>query len=66
VPGGRRALRVTLTDAGHRAAAAFHAEVSAELGRLVATLAPHDREHFRSTVAEIVARCRTSPPAHPC
>jgi len=66
VPGDRRALRVTLTDAGHRAAAAFHAEVSAELGRLVATLAPHDREQFRSTVAEIIARCRTSPPAHPC
>ena len=66
VPGDRRALRVTLTDAGHRAAAAFHAEVSAELGRLVATLAPHDREQFRSTMAEIIARCRTSPPAHPC
>jgi DNA-binding MarR family transcriptional regulator len=60
VPGDRRALQVTLTDAGHRAAAAFHAEVSAELGRLIAPLAPHDREHFRSTMAKIIARCRTS------
>lgn len=60
VPGDRRALQVTLTDAGHRAAAAFHAEIGAELGRLISPLAPHDREHFRSTMAEILARCRTS------
>jgi DNA-binding MarR family transcriptional regulator len=66
VPGDRRALRVTLTGAGHRAAAAFHADVGAELSRLVSTLAPHDREHFRSTMAEIIARCRTSPSADPC
>jgi DNA-binding MarR family transcriptional regulator len=66
VPGDRRALRVTLTDAGRRAAAAFHAEVGAELGRLVSTLAPHDREHFRGMMAEIIARCRASPPADPC
>jgi DNA-binding MarR family transcriptional regulator len=61
VPGDRRALQATLTDAGHRAAAAFHAEVSAELSRLVSSLAPHDREHFGSTMAKIIARCRTSP-----
>jgi DNA-binding MarR family transcriptional regulator len=61
VPGDRRALQVTLTDAGQRAAAAFHAEVGAELGRLVSSLAPRDREHFRATMAEIIARCRTSP-----
>jgi DNA-binding MarR family transcriptional regulator len=60
VPGDRRALQVTLTDAGHRAAAAFHAEVSAELSRLVSPLAPHDREHFRSTMAKLIAGCRTS------
>lgn len=58
VPGDRRALRVTLTDPGRQAAIAFHAEVSAELDRLVSPLAPKDREHFRSTAAEIVARCR--------
>jgi DNA-binding MarR family transcriptional regulator len=63
VPGDRRALQVTLTDAGHRAATAFHAEVSAELSHLISPLAPHDREHFRSTMATIIARCRTS--SHP-
>lgn len=60
VPGDRRALQVTLTDAGHRAAAAFNAEVSAELSRLVAPLTAQDREHFRCAMAEIIARCRTS------
>jgi DNA-binding MarR family transcriptional regulator len=64
VPGDRRALQVTLTDAGQRAAAAFHAEVGAELSRLTASLAPPDREHFRATVAEIIASCRTSPSDH--
>jgi len=64
VPGDRRALQVTLTDAGQRAAAAFHAEVSAELSRLISPLAPHDREQFRATMAEIIARCRASRPGH--
>jgi DNA-binding MarR family transcriptional regulator len=64
VPGDRRAVHVTLTDAGHRAAAAFNAEVSAELSRLVTPLAAQDREHFRSTMAEIIASCRTSRPDH--
>jgi DNA-binding MarR family transcriptional regulator len=60
VPGDRRALQVTLTDAGRQAAVAFHAEVSAELGRLVSPLTPQDREHFRRTAAEILARCRSA------
>jgi DNA-binding MarR family transcriptional regulator len=64
VPGDRRALQVTLTDVGHRTAAAFHAELGAELGGLVSSLAPRDREHFGSTMAEIIARCRTCPPDH--
>jgi DNA-binding MarR family transcriptional regulator len=64
VPGDRRALQATLTDAGQRAAAAFHAEVGAELSGLVSSLAPRDREQFRSTMAEIIARCRTSPAIH--
>jgi DNA-binding MarR family transcriptional regulator len=59
VPGDRRALQVTLTDAGQAAAAAFHAEIGAELSRLVAPLAPQDREHFRAAIAEIIASCRT-------
>jgi alpha-glucosidase len=46
-------------------AAAFHAEVSAELDSLVAPLSPQDREQFRSAMAEIIARCRTSGPG-PC
>ena len=60
VPGDRRALRVTLTDAGRRAATAFHAEVSAEIGRLIAPLDPGDRERFRGAMAEIIASCRAS------
>jgi DNA-binding MarR family transcriptional regulator len=64
VPGDRRALQVTLTDTGQRAAAAFHAELGAELSRLISPLAPHDREQFRSTMAGIIARCRTSLPDH--
>jgi len=64
VPGDRRALQVTLTDDGHRAADAFHAEIGAELSRLISSLAPQDREHFRSTMAELIARCRTSSPGH--
>ena len=62
VPGDRRALQVTLTDAGQRAAAAFHAEIGAELSRLVSSLAPDDREHFRRIMAEIIASCPTSRP----
>jgi DNA-binding MarR family transcriptional regulator len=60
VPGDRRALHVTLTDAGHRAATGFHEEVSAELNRLVSALPPDDREHLRRTMAGIITQCRTS------
>jgi DNA-binding MarR family transcriptional regulator len=59
VPGDRRALQVTLTDAGRRAAAAFHAEVGAELDSLLSALPPQDRVHFRTTMAGILASCRT-------
>jgi DNA-binding MarR family transcriptional regulator len=60
VEGDRRALQVTLTDAGRRTGAAFHAEVDAELNRLVSSLPPRDRELFGRTMAGIVARCRTA------
>jgi len=53
VPGDRRALRVTLTEAGRRAAAAFHAEVTAELNQLLSPLAPPDRQQFRTAMAKI-------------
>ena len=64
VPGDRRALQVTLTDAGQAAAAEFHAEIGTELNRLLEPLAPHEREQFRSAIAEIIAHCRTSPRGH--
>ena len=64
VPGDRRALQATLTDAGRQAAAAFHTEVGAELSRLIAPLAPRDSEHFRATLAEIIARRGAYPPDH--
>jgi DNA-binding MarR family transcriptional regulator len=64
VPGDRRALQVTLTDAGQRAAAAFNAAIGAELDRLMAPLTPQDREQFRGTMAEIIARCGTGRPDH--
>jgi DNA-binding MarR family transcriptional regulator len=54
VPGDRRALRVTPTETGRRAAADFHAEVNAELSRLLAPLLPRDREHFRIMIAQIL------------
>jgi DNA-binding MarR family transcriptional regulator len=59
VPDDRRALRVTLTDTGHRAASAFHTDVTAELGHLLTPLEPHDREQFRAAMAAIIAACRT-------
>jgi DNA-binding MarR family transcriptional regulator len=65
VPGDRRALQVTLTDSGHQAAAAFQADVSAELCRLAEPLAPRDREHFRASMAGILTSCRTGRPG-PC
>jgi len=59
VPGDRRAVHVRLTDTGRHAASAFHAEVSAELSRLVSPLAPHHREQFSSAMATVIAACRT-------
>lgn len=58
VEGDRRALHVTLTAAGQRAATAFHGEVTGELEHLLSPLALHDREHFRRAMAAIIAQCR--------
>lgn len=55
VPGDRRALRVSLTDTGRRTATAFHADATAQLNHLLSPLAPHDREHFRSAMAKVIA-----------
>jgi DNA-binding MarR family transcriptional regulator len=61
VPGDRRAVQVTLTDLGRRAAIAFHAEVGEALNELIGHLSDADREHFRAVMAGIVTGCRTSP-----
>ncbi|HET6989240.1 MAG TPA: MarR family transcriptional regulator [Kribbella sp.] len=60
VPGDRRAVQVTLTDPGRRAAIAFHAEVGEALNELIEPLTAADREHFRSTMAGIITNCRTA------
>lgn len=65
VHGDRRALHVTLTDAGQRAASAFHAEVTAELEHLLSPLALRDRERFRAAMAAIIARCPAQTLRHP-
>jgi DNA-binding MarR family transcriptional regulator len=54
VPGDRRALHVTLTDTGRRAATAFHAEATEELNNLLAVLPASDREGFRRSMAKII------------
>ena len=58
VPGDRRALQAILTEAGHRAASAFHAEVTAELTRLASPLAPDDLERVRETLTEMITASR--------
>ncbi len=54
VPGDRRALRVTLTDAGRRAAGAFHADATQELTGLLAPLMPADCEQFCTAMGTII------------
>jgi DNA-binding MarR family transcriptional regulator len=60
VPGDRRAVRMTLTDIGGRKAAAFHAEMAAELTALLSPLAPADREQFRTALAKIIGQAEGS------
>jgi DNA-binding MarR family transcriptional regulator len=60
--GDRRALDVTLTSSGRRAAIAFHADASAELDQLVSPLTPGDRGNFRTALGTIIA-ARTQPAA---
>ena len=55
VSGDRRALHVTLTDTGRRAATAFDAEATEELNYLLSSLPSRDREHFRRSMAKIIA-----------
>jgi DNA-binding MarR family transcriptional regulator len=53
VPGDRRAISVTLTPAGLHTATGFHADVTAELGQLTATLTDAERASFRMALATI-------------
>jgi len=62
VHGDRRAWHVTLTEAGRRAAAAFHGEVTAELESVLSALAPVDREHFCRGMVAIIAGCGSRGP----
>jgi DNA-binding MarR family transcriptional regulator len=61
VPGDRRSVLVTLTDAGARSADAFHADVRDEFDRILEPLSEADRDDFRRMMATIIASCRTSP-----
>jgi DNA-binding MarR family transcriptional regulator len=54
VPTDRRALRVTLTEAGRRAAAACHREVCTEVAALVSGLAPDELTRFRRGLGRIL------------
>jgi DNA-binding MarR family transcriptional regulator len=55
VPGDRRAVAVTLTASGRRAAAAFHTDATTELDRLLTPLAPADRAAFHTALIKILA-----------
>jgi DNA-binding MarR family transcriptional regulator len=66
VPGDRRAVQVTLTDAGRRTALDFHAEVTGELNRLLDPLAPGDREQFRAATTTIASAAGLSDGWAPC
>lgn len=66
VPGDRRALRVTLTDAGRRSARAFHAEVVAELAHLMSPLPAHHRKQFQVAMATIKQSGRRASGAATC
>jgi DNA-binding MarR family transcriptional regulator len=54
VPGDRRAISVTLTPAGLRTASGFHADMTAELGRLTASLTAGEHASFRTALATII------------
>ena len=61
VPGDRRALHVTLTDTGRRAATAFHTEATEELNSVLSALPSTDREHLRRSIAKIIAGRKGAP-----
>jgi DNA-binding MarR family transcriptional regulator len=66
VSGDRSAVHVALTDAGARAAAAFHREVTAEVRQLLDPLAPADRKHFGTVVGKITRATGATSEWDPC
>ena len=58
-PGDGRALRVMLTDRGRRAGVAFHADATDQLDQLLAPLPRGDRDHFGSSITQILAASTT-------
>ncbi|MFD7312292.1 MarR family winged helix-turn-helix transcriptional regulator [Promicromonospora sp. NPDC059942] len=58
VPGDRRAVQVSLTDAGTQAVAAFEAGVTSALDGLLATLPAGDRPEFRRLASAVVLAAR--------
>ena len=62
VAGDRRALHVSLTETGQRAARAFHIEATEELDRLVTPLAQGEREQFRRAMQKIIAAVQEATP----
>jgi len=60
VPGDRRAVQVSLTDAGTQAVAAFEAGVTSALDGLLATLPAEDRPEFRRLASAVVVAARVA------
>ncbi len=61
VPGDRRALQVAPTHTGRRHATDFHAEVSAELDRLLGPLTARERDQFRRAMAKLLTSDHPQP-----
>ncbi|MGH3170840.1 MAG: hypothetical protein ACRDN0_33840, partial [Trebonia sp.] len=59
--GDRRALRVTLTPEGERAAITVHDEISAEVVRLADVLPGQERELLRDLLSRLSAASAVSP-----
>jgi DNA-binding MarR family transcriptional regulator len=59
-PDDRRALHVTLTDAGRNAATAFHADATAELEQLVSTPPADEAEQLRTAIDRILTSAQRS------
>jgi DNA-binding MarR family transcriptional regulator len=61
VPGDRRALHVRLTHTCRWPATAFHTEATEELNHVLSALPSTDREHFRRSIAKIIAGREVGP-----